>query len=256
MMTAASSPDPATSPTTTPSLPSGRTNTSYQSPPTVPEPVTYRAARSRPGTAGSAVGSRLRCSATAASASSCDIMECRASAARSAASCSSSASCCPNGRPLSEPTCSTPMTLPPASRGTPSRDLMPRSTRSGFRTVVWSTVVRMTGSRDAATRPAKPAPSGMRTPCRTSSSMPLAAVGDQLPGRPVQQEHGSGVGLEHLLHALDQGLEQRLLVEPGQRGVRHCLDVAQPAGGRPLGVRIVGRRERHRAKLPLLTCRN
>jgi len=28
---------------------------------------------------------------------------------------------------------------------------------------------------------------------------------DQLPGRPVEQQHGRGVGLEHLLHALDQG---------------------------------------------------
>ncbi len=172
----------------------------------MPEPVTYRAARSVPGMAGSAAGSRLRCSATAASASSCAIMECRASAARSAASCSSSASCCPNGRPLSEPTCSTPMTLPPASKGTPSRDLMPRSTSSGFRTVVWSTVVRMTGSRDAATRPAKPVPSGMRTPCRTSSSMPLAAVATSWPADSVKQQHGGGVGLEHFLHALKQGL--------------------------------------------------
>jgi hypothetical protein len=58
---------------------------------------------------------------------------------------------------------------------------MPRSTSSGFRTVVWSTVVRMTGSRDSATRPAKPAPSGMRTLCRTSSSMPLAAVATSWP---------------------------------------------------------------------------
>ena len=68
------------------------------------------------------------------------------------------------------------MTLPPTNRGTPSMDLMPRSTSSGFRTVVRSTVVRITGSRVAATRPANPAPSGTRTPCRTSSSMPLAAV--------------------------------------------------------------------------------
>ncbi len=53
---------------------------------------------------------------------------------------------------------------------------MPRSTSSGLRTVEWFTSVRMTGSRVAATRPAKPVPSGIRTPWRTSSSMPLAAV--------------------------------------------------------------------------------
>ena len=40
IMTAAGRPDPATSPTTKPSRPSGRTNTSYQSPPTVPDPAT------------------------------------------------------------------------------------------------------------------------------------------------------------------------------------------------------------------------
>jgi hypothetical protein len=34
----------------------------------------------------------------------------------------------------------------------------------------------ITGLCSAAIRPAKPLPSGMRTPCRTSSSMPLAAV--------------------------------------------------------------------------------
>src|ERR1700761_3013194 len=68
------------------------------------------------------------------------------------------------------------MTAPPASRGTPSMLLMPRSTRSGLRTVAWFTSVRVTGFRLAATRPAKPVPSEMRTPCRTSSSMPLAAV--------------------------------------------------------------------------------
>ncbi|HEX4833148.1 MAG TPA: hypothetical protein VH478_18870, partial [Trebonia sp.] len=69
----------------------------------------------------------------------------RAAAARLAASCSSSVSCCPNGRPLSEPTWSTPITRPPESSGTPSSDLMPRSTSSGFRTVVRSTWSRMTG---------------------------------------------------------------------------------------------------------------
>jgi hypothetical protein len=44
--------------------------------------------------------------------------------------------------------------------------------------------------------------------------------GDQLPGTLVQQQHGGGVSLEHFLHALGQSIEQRLLVEPGQRGIR------------------------------------
>ena len=77
---------------------------------------------------------------------------------------------------------------------------------------------------------------------------PARSGRDQLPGRPVEQQHGCGVGLEHLLHALDQGPEQRLLVEPGQRGVRHRLDVAQAAAGHPPGARVAGRGERHRAQ--------
>ncbi len=55
--------------------------------------------------------------------------------------------------------------------------------------------------------------------------------GDQLPGRLVEQQHGGGVSPEHDLHPLDQGMEQRLLVEPRQRGIRHRLDVAQPVNG-------------------------
>ena len=39
----------------------------------------------------------------------------------------------------------------------------------------WSTSGMMIGRRSAAMRPAKPRPTGIRTPCSTSSSMPLAA---------------------------------------------------------------------------------
>ena len=64
-----------------PSSPQGRANTSYQSPPTWPDPGTYRAATSTPATAGSAEGTRLRCRATAAAWSSRDRSDCTASAA-------------------------------------------------------------------------------------------------------------------------------------------------------------------------------
>ena len=52
---------------------------------------------------------------------------------------------------------------------------MPFSQRIGFATVVSSTRSSRTASFVAAMRPAKPTPSGMRTPSRTSSSMPQAA---------------------------------------------------------------------------------
>ena len=52
---------------------------------------------------------------------------------------------------------------------------IPFSQRIGFATVVESTLSRHTGSFDRAMRPAKPTPTGTRTPWRTSSSMPHAA---------------------------------------------------------------------------------
>ena len=52
---------------------------------------------------------------------------------------------------------------------------MPFSRRIGLRMSAWSTSGMAIARRSAAMRPAKPAPSGMRTPCSTSSSMPLAA---------------------------------------------------------------------------------
>ncbi len=136
MMTAAGRPDPATSPTTRHSSPDGRLYTSYQSPPTPPLPGMCRAASSAPATAGSAVGTGLRCSATAARRSACAVMDCTAAAARSAASCRSSVSWPVNWRCVSDPTCSTPITLPPATIGTPIMDWMPLAHKIGLSTVV------------------------------------------------------------------------------------------------------------------------
>ena len=52
---------------------------------------------------------------------------------------------------------------------------MPFSRRIGFRMSAWSTSAMKIATRSAAIRPAKPRPSGIRTPCSTSSSIPLAA---------------------------------------------------------------------------------
>ena len=77
--------------------------------------------------------------------SACAVMDCTAAAARSAASCSSSMSPLVNWREVSEPTCMTPITRPPATIGTPIMDRMPLAHRIGFSTVVWSTWSRITG---------------------------------------------------------------------------------------------------------------
>jgi len=125
MITAASSPEPATSPTTTPSSPDGSGNTSYQSPPTTPLPVTYLAAIRIPATTGGAPGTSDRCSASTASLSSLARSDCTASAARSAATWSRVASSLVNTRDETEPTCMTPTSDPAASSGTPSKDRTP-----------------------------------------------------------------------------------------------------------------------------------
>ena len=72
---------------------------------------------------------------------------------------------------------------------------------------------------------------------------------DQLPGRVVQQQHGGGVSPEHFPHALDQSAQQRILVEPGQRGIRQGFDVAQPVSGQPPGTGVPGKGDSHGYKL-------
>jgi hypothetical protein len=58
------------------------------------------------------------------------------------------------------------------------------------------------------------------------------------------------VSVEQRLDALKEGFEQALLIEPGQRGVRHCLDVAQPAGQNSPGLRPVRGGKRHAGSVP------
>ena len=82
----------------------------------------------------------------------------------------------------------------------------------------------ITGRRSAAMRPAKPRPSGIRTPCSTSSSMPLAAARDELAGGLVEQQEGGGVGVQDLGDALQQLGQQLVQRQVGQRGVGDALD--------------------------------
>ena len=80
-----------------------------------------------------------------------------------------------NAVEVNEPTCRTPIKVSPTMSGTPNIDWMPFSQRMGFATVEASIRSRIRGRRSAAIRPANPAPIGIRTPCRTSSSSPRAA---------------------------------------------------------------------------------
>ena len=118
-----------------PMVTGGRVNTSYQSPPTTPRPGTYRAASCAPLIAGSAAGSRLCCNAVTATRSARTDSDWTTMAARCAASWSRSMSSEVKSRGVSDPTCMTPITLPPVTMGTPSRAWIPRAIKIGFSTV-------------------------------------------------------------------------------------------------------------------------
>ena len=120
------------------------------------------------------------------------------------------------------------MTRPWTSSGTPSRDLIPFSRRIGLRMSAWSTSAIVIARFSAAMRPAKPPPSGMRTPCSTSSSMPLAARACSAVA--LQQQDRDGVDREDVGHPLQQLLEELLLRQVGERRVRDLLDRPQLAG--------------------------
>ena len=88
--------------------------------------------------------------------------------------------------------------------------LIPFSHRIGFVTVAGPTRSRRTGRFVAAIAPAKPAPTGTRTPCRTSSSIPQAAARHQLIGALVEEEDRRRIGVDDLSHPAQQ-LHQQIL---------------------------------------------
>ena len=72
---------------------------------------------------------------------------------------------------------------------------MPFSHRIGLETVVESTRSNRTACLVAAIRPAKPIPTGTRTPWRTSSSMPHAALATS-PSAPLSKRSTAAVSTE------------------------------------------------------------
>ena len=146
-----------------------------------------------------------------------------ASAARSAASCSRSRSSAVKLRGTRLPTCRTPRTRPSTSRGTPSSDRMPFSRRIGLRMSAWSTSSIAIARRSAAMRPANPVPTGISTPCSTSSSIPFAARARSSVAAVVEQQDRRGVRAQDRADAVQQLAQQLLLWEVGERRVRHPL---------------------------------
>ena len=77
----------------------------------------------------------------------------------------------------------------------------------------------MIGRRSAAIRPAKPRPTGIRTPCSTSSSIPLAARARSM--SPLgSSSRIAAVSVSRISRdALEQLRQQLLLRQVGERGV-------------------------------------
>ena len=140
----------------------------------------------------------------------------------------------------SVPTWSTPITSPSTRSGTPSIDLIPFSRRIGLRTSAWSTSSRITGRRSAATRPAKPRPTGIRTPCSTSSSIPTAARATS------SFVSSSSSSIAHVSTSRssrvrsEQRGEQLVELEVRERGVGERLEAAQAIGVGVIGHRALG----------------
>ena len=125
------------------------------------------------------------------------------------------------------------------SSGTPSITWMPFSHRIGFETVVASTRSNRIGtSARGDPRPANPDPSGTRTPSRTSSSIPRAAVATNCPGALVEQQHGGSLRVENLADPAQQFCEQLINVQRGQGCVGQRLKIRQLGLSSPFRVRV------------------
>ena len=169
---------------------------------------------------------RVLAARSASNSRTCSI----ASATRSAARRSSSSSSSVNSRWVRVPTWSTPITLPRTRSGTPSSDSIPFSRRIGLRTCARSTSSRTIGRASAATRPAKPPPTGILTPCSTSSSIPIAARATSSLRLFVEQQHRAGVDPKQLGRATEQCVQQLLELQRAECRVRQPLQAPEPLG--------------------------
>ena len=151
-------------------------------------------------------------------------------ATRSATTCSSSTSWSVNGRSSSRPTWITPRSWSPLSSGIPSITRIRFSQSTGLATVVASTRSSRIGLRVAAIRPAKPAPSGTRTPWRTSGSMPRAARAMSVPEL-SSSSSTAAVSASRISRTRVEQLAQEVIdVEVGQRRVGERPEVAEVVG--------------------------
>ena len=124
---------------------------------------------------------------------------------RSPTTCITARSSSPKNAGDSDPACSTPINVPAAINGTAAIERSPRLRMIGFVTVDAVTSSRIIGVRVAATRPEKPAPIG--EPEALEHLVLEADRGERHELRPrrVGDEHGGGVGGEHVPELLEEG---------------------------------------------------
>ncbi len=91
----------------------------------------------------------------------------------------------------------------------------------------WSTSVICTGPRSAATRPAKPRPTGMRTPLLDLLLQPLRGPGGQRAAVLLQQQDRDGVHRQDVAHALEQLVQQLAQGKRREGGVGDPLEITQ-----------------------------
>ena len=95
----------------------------------------------------------------------------------------------------------------------------------------WSTSGMKIARRSAAIRPAKPPPTGIVTPCSTSSSIPLAARARSSSPLGSSSRIAAVSAVQRGGHALEQLGQQLVLGQVGQRGVGDALERLQAQAG-------------------------
>ena len=87
----------------------------------------------------------------------------------------------------------------------------------------WSTSSMKIARRSAAIRPANPRPTGIRTPCSTSSSIPFAARATSSFGALVEQQERRRVRVQELRHPLQELGQQIVERQVRERDVGDAL---------------------------------
>ena len=128
------------------------------------------------------------------------------------------------------------MTRPSTSSGTPSSERIPFWRRIGLRMSAWSTSAMAIGCRWAATRPAKPLPTGMPDTLLDLLLDPLRRPRVQHPAVVVEQQDGRRVGVQDLRDPVEQRRQQVAERQVRERGIGEPLKLGEfGAGGETRG---------------------